>query len=116
MHDVHDVCRAFFDIEIGGAAAGRIEMCLRADVVPETAHNFEVVWFEGPPTTHVMAHVMVRCERERERERERHTRRDPCLRTDHWRVCVCVLDDERHVRHPAHRPAAAKNTPSSPPP
>ena len=32
--------RCFFDIEIGGAPAGRIEMTLRADVVPETANNF----------------------------------------------------------------------------
>merc|ERR1719194_119328 len=30
----------FFDITIGGAAAGRIEMTLRADVVPKTAENF----------------------------------------------------------------------------
>ena len=27
----------FFDMTIGGAAAGRIEMTLRADVVPKTA-------------------------------------------------------------------------------
>merc|ERR1712228_1141633 len=31
---------AFFDISIGGKAAGRIEMTLRMDVVPETAGNF----------------------------------------------------------------------------
>ena len=30
----------YFDISIGGAPAGRIEMTLRADVVPETANNF----------------------------------------------------------------------------
>lgn len=30
----------FFDITIGGQAAGRIEMTLRADVVPKTAENF----------------------------------------------------------------------------
>jgi len=30
----------FFDMTIGGAAAGRIEMTLRADVVPKTAENF----------------------------------------------------------------------------
>mmetsp|Transcript_7696 Transcript_7696/g.8865 ORF Transcript_7696/g.8865 Transcript_7696/m.8865 type:complete len:174 (-) Transcript_7696:54-575(-) len=30
----------FFDIEIGGSSAGRIEMTLRADVVPKTAENF----------------------------------------------------------------------------
>merc|ERR1711924_455467 len=30
----------FFDMTIGGQAAGRIEMTLRADVVPRTAENF----------------------------------------------------------------------------
>jgi len=30
----------FFDITIGGQAAGRITMTLRADVVPKTAENF----------------------------------------------------------------------------
>ena len=30
----------YFDMEIGGKAAGRIEMVLRADVVPKTAENF----------------------------------------------------------------------------
>ncbi len=30
----------FFDITIGGVPAGRIEMTLRADVVPKTAENF----------------------------------------------------------------------------
>jgi peptidylprolyl isomerase len=30
----------FFDITIGGAPKGRIEMELRADVVPKTAENF----------------------------------------------------------------------------
>ena len=30
----------FFDISIGGKEAGRIEMTLRADVVPKTAENF----------------------------------------------------------------------------
>ncbi|GMH94070.1 hypothetical protein TL16_g12799, partial [Triparma laevis f. inornata] len=33
----------FFDITIGGAAAGRIEMTLRADVVPKTAENFRAL-------------------------------------------------------------------------
>eukprot|EP00227_Mantoniella_beaufortii_P021596 CAMPEP_0197591844 /NCGR_PEP_ID=MMETSP1326-20131121/13948_1 /TAXON_ID=1155430 /ORGANISM="Genus nov. species nov., Strain RCC2288" /LENGTH=79 /DNA_ID=CAMNT_0043157407 /DNA_START=72 /DNA_END=308 /DNA_ORIENTATION=- len=33
----------FFDIEIGGKAAGRIEMTLRADVVPKTAENFRAL-------------------------------------------------------------------------
>ena len=32
--------RVFFDIEIGGAKAGRITMELRADVAPKTAENF----------------------------------------------------------------------------
>merc|ERR1719482_1379957 len=31
---------AFFDISIGGKPAGRIEMELRADVVPKTVENF----------------------------------------------------------------------------
>lgn len=30
----------FFDMSIGGKPAGRIEMTLRADVVPKTAENF----------------------------------------------------------------------------
>jgi hypothetical protein len=33
----------FFDMEIGGAPAGRIEMTLRADVVPKTAENFRAL-------------------------------------------------------------------------
>ena len=32
--------KVYFDITIGGAAAGRIVMELRADVVPKTAENF----------------------------------------------------------------------------
>lgn len=32
--------KVFFDISIGGQAAGRIVMDLRADVVPKTAENF----------------------------------------------------------------------------
>merc|ERR1711862_530672 len=32
--------KAFFDMTIGGAAAGRITMELRADVAPKTAENF----------------------------------------------------------------------------
>merc|ERR1712139_436617 len=35
--------KVFFDISIGGAAAGRIEMTLRADVVPKTAENFRAL-------------------------------------------------------------------------
>ena len=34
----------FFDISIGGMAKGRIEMELRADVVPKTAENFRFVF------------------------------------------------------------------------
>jgi len=30
----------FFDIAIDGAAAGRIEMTLRPDVLPKTSENF----------------------------------------------------------------------------
>jgi peptidylprolyl isomerase len=33
----------FFDMTIGGAAAGRIEMTLRSDVVPKTADNFRAL-------------------------------------------------------------------------
>ena len=33
----------FFDMTIGGAPAGRIEMTLRADVVPRTAENFRAL-------------------------------------------------------------------------
>merc|ERR1711865_1281128 len=33
----------FFDMSIGGAPAGRIEMTLRADVVPKTAENFRAL-------------------------------------------------------------------------
>merc|ERR1719239_1935020 len=33
----------FFDMEIGGEKAGRIEMTLRADVVPKTAENFRAL-------------------------------------------------------------------------
>merc|ERR1712159_784811 len=33
----------FFDMTIGGAPAGRIEMTLREDVVPKTAENFRAL-------------------------------------------------------------------------
>jgi len=33
----------YFDMTIGGAAAGRIEMTLRKDVVPKTAENFRAL-------------------------------------------------------------------------
>ena len=35
--------RVFFDMQIGNAAAGRIVMELRADVVPRTAENFRAL-------------------------------------------------------------------------
>jgi len=35
--------KCFFDIEIGGAAAGRIIMELRADIVPKTCENFRAL-------------------------------------------------------------------------
>jgi peptidyl-prolyl isomerase F (cyclophilin D) len=35
--------RVYFDIDIGGGRAGRIEMELRADVVPKTAENFRAL-------------------------------------------------------------------------
>jgi len=35
--------RVYFDITIGGAEAGRIEMELRNDVVPKTAENFRAL-------------------------------------------------------------------------
>ncbi|XP_037609666.1 peptidyl-prolyl cis-trans isomerase-like [Sebastes umbrosus] len=35
--------RVYFDITIGGTPAGRIEMELRADVVPKTAENFRAL-------------------------------------------------------------------------
>jgi len=35
--------RTFFDIEIDGAPAGRLEFTLRADVVPDTANNFRIL-------------------------------------------------------------------------
>merc|ERR1712028_117646 len=35
--------KVFFDMTIGGSPAGRIEMTLRADVVPKTAENFRAL-------------------------------------------------------------------------
>ena len=35
--------RVFFEIEIGGKSAGKIEMELFADVVPRTAENFRAL-------------------------------------------------------------------------
>mmetsp|Transcript_15862 Transcript_15862/g.19669 ORF Transcript_15862/g.19669 Transcript_15862/m.19669 type:complete len:165 (+) Transcript_15862:387-881(+) len=35
--------KVYFDINVGGQYAGRIEMTLRADVVPETAENFRAL-------------------------------------------------------------------------
>ena len=37
----------FFDMTIGGAPAGRIEMTLKADVVPKTAENFRALCTGG---------------------------------------------------------------------
>ena len=33
----------YFDMTIGGAPAGRIEMTLRGDIVPKTAENFRAL-------------------------------------------------------------------------
>ena len=38
-----DLPKVFFDITIGGKAAGRIVMVLRSDVVPKTAENFRAL-------------------------------------------------------------------------
>ena len=38
--DAEVTTTVYFDMEIGGQPAGRIEMTLRADVVPKTAENF----------------------------------------------------------------------------
>jgi peptidyl-prolyl isomerase F (cyclophilin D) len=35
--------RVFFDVDIGGAAAGRVVMELRSDIVPKTAENFRAL-------------------------------------------------------------------------
>merc|ERR1711966_479525 len=35
--------KVYFDMTIGGAAAGRIEMTLREDIVPKTAENFRAL-------------------------------------------------------------------------
>ena len=40
----------YFDIAIGGKAAGRIEMTLRTDVVPKTAENFRQLCSKFPIT------------------------------------------------------------------
>ena len=39
-HGPHSACLQFFDVTAGGEPLGRIEMTLRADVVPKTAENF----------------------------------------------------------------------------
>jgi len=39
----NDLPVVFFDINIGGKPAGRIEMTLRKDVVPKTAENFRAL-------------------------------------------------------------------------
>merc|ERR1712031_148942 len=38
-----NMVKVFFDMTVGGAAAGRIEMTLREDVVPKTAENFRAL-------------------------------------------------------------------------
>merc|ERR1712036_122173 len=35
--------KVYFDMTIGGAPAGRIEMTLRNDIVPKTAENFRAL-------------------------------------------------------------------------
>lgn len=35
--------KVYFDISIGGEFAGRVEMVLRADIVPKTAENFRAL-------------------------------------------------------------------------
>ena len=37
------VVKVFFDMTIGGADAGRIEMDLQGDVVPKTVENFRAL-------------------------------------------------------------------------
>eukprot|EP01061_Rhynchopus_euleeides_P003417 TRINITY_DN1266_c0_g1_i1.p2 TRINITY_DN1266_c0_g1~~TRINITY_DN1266_c0_g1_i1.p2 ORF type:complete len:222 (+),score=64.47 TRINITY_DN1266_c0_g1_i1:29-667(+) len=39
----HTMTTVFFDMQIGGKDAGRIEMTLRPDVVPKTAENFRAL-------------------------------------------------------------------------
>ncbi len=41
LYCICPVC--FFDIEAGGKASGRIEMTLRADIVPKTAETFRAL-------------------------------------------------------------------------
>jgi Cyclophilin type peptidyl-prolyl cis-trans isomerase/CLD len=42
-HLLSDPLSVFFDMEIGGEDAGRIEFELRADVAPKTAENFRAL-------------------------------------------------------------------------
>lgn len=48
----------YFDIAIGGIAAGRIEMTLRADVVPKTAENFRQLCSKFPITLNGITYTL----------------------------------------------------------
>merc|ERR1711865_884175 len=43
IYHINNMVKVFFDMTIGGSAAGRIEMTLREDVVPKTAENFRAL-------------------------------------------------------------------------